>query len=63
MTPAETPDELQPYASRWQLAAYPGGLGVWAAERRERDGSLHYIVAPTPKELAGKLQAAEAAGS
>lgn len=62
MIPAAVPAELEPYASRWQIAAYPGGLGVYSAERRERDGSLRYIVAVTPAELAAKLQAAELAG-
>jgi hypothetical protein len=60
VTPAETPDELQPYASRWQLAAYPGGLDVWSAERREGK-ALRYIVARTAAELAAKLETAELA--
>jgi hypothetical protein len=56
--PGEAPDELEPYAGRWELSAYPAGLAVYTAERRE--GSvLRYIVAPTPGELAGKLAAAE----
>lgn len=52
---------LEPYAGRWQLAARPAGLNVWTAERRESDGSLRYIVATSPRELAAKLAAAEAA--
>lgn len=60
MIPAMIPAELEPYASRWQITAYPGGLGVYSAERRE--GSvLRYIVAPTPAELAAKLKTAELA--
>jgi len=61
MIPAMIPAELEPYAERWQLAAYPGGLDVWSAERRE-GRTLRYIVARTAAELAAKLETAELAG-
>jgi hypothetical protein len=60
ITPAAMPAELAPFAKRWDLAAYPGGLDVYSAERREDDGSMRYIVARTPAELAAKLAEAEA---
>jgi hypothetical protein len=61
MMPATTPAELEPYAGRWHIAAYPGGLDVWSAERREGK-ALRYIVARTAAELAAKLETAELAG-
>jgi hypothetical protein len=51
---------LEPYASRWQLAVRPAGLAVWTAERRERGGSIRYVVATSPRELAAKLADIEA---
>jgi hypothetical protein len=61
LTLAETPAELVPYASwGWALEAFPGGLAVYSAERREGNGSLRYIVARTPAELAAKLAVIEA---
>jgi hypothetical protein len=45
----------------WEIAAYPGGLDVWSAERREGK-ALRYIVARTAAELAAKLETAETAG-
>jgi hypothetical protein len=61
MIPTSMPTELAPYAGRWQIAAYPAGLDVYSAERRESGGALRYIVARTPAELAAKLAAAEQA--
>jgi hypothetical protein len=61
MTAIPVPAELEPYAGRWQIAAYPGGLDVYSAEQRPGDGrSMRYIVARTPAELAAKLAEAEA---
>jgi hypothetical protein len=57
--PSEVPAELEPYAGRWELSVYPAGLAVYTAEKRGPGGTLRYIVAPTPRELAGKLAAAE----
>jgi hypothetical protein len=54
------PAELAPFAERWDIAAYPGGLDVYSAERREDDGSLRYIVGRDPAALAAKLAEAEA---
>jgi hypothetical protein len=52
---------LAPYAARWVLAARPAGLHIWTAERRSADGrSIHYVVATSPRELAGRLAAIEA---
>ncbi len=51
---------LAPYARRWKIDAYPGGLPVWTAEHRSPDGRhIRYIVAHSPGELAAKLEAAE----
>ena len=61
MIPADT--DLLRFSERWEITAYPGGLGVWSAEHRSEDGRhIRYIVAPTAAELASKLQAAELAG-
>ena len=61
MIPVMIPAELERYAGRWQIAAYPGGLDVWSAEHREGK-ALRYIVARTAAELAAKLETAELAG-
>jgi len=59
---ADLADPLLPFRGRWEIAAHPGGLGIWSAEHRSTDGrSIRYIVAPTAAELAAKLQAAELA--
>lgn len=60
MVPGAMPDELAPYAGRWQLVAFPGGLDVYSAERRNPDGSLRYLVGNDPATLAAKLAEAEA---
>ena len=48
---------------RWTITCDPA-LGVWSAERRSEDGRhRRYIVARTGDELAGKVAAADVAGS
>jgi hypothetical protein len=60
MTAAPVPAELVEFAERWQIVQFAGGLDVISAEQRAGDGSLRYVVAPTPAELAAKLTEAEA---
>jgi hypothetical protein len=58
---AEGTDPLAPFAERWAIAARPAGLHVWTADQTSDDGRhIRYIVAPTPGELAVKLENAEA---
>ncbi len=64
MIPAETPTDLLLHLRRehpgWTIRAHPLGLGLWTAEHRSEDGrSIHYIVAHTGQELAGKLSGTE----
>lgn len=56
--PGAVPAKLIPFSGRWTIAAYPGGLLCYTAEKREGT-ALRLIVAPSPAELAGKLAAAE----
>jgi hypothetical protein len=59
MNPGMVPVVLLPFLDLgWKITAYPGGLDVYAAERREAGGALRYIVDADPGGLALKLAAA-----
>jgi hypothetical protein len=58
--PVAVLDRLRAGHPGWTIAARPGGLAVFTAERSDPDGRhVHYAVAPGLAELSAKLEAAD----